>query len=109
DVRLVGSMIVGNTFGPFLSPDGKHLACAIRRGTNSFTTIDGIESRPWDSIVELESVVPGKAGFSPDGRHFIYVAERDGKTSVMLDQQEQARCETASYVIFSANGKRMAF
>jgi Tol biopolymer transport system component len=109
EVHVFGNTRIGETFGPFLSPDGTRLACAIRRGTNWVAIIDGIESQPWDSIVQLESVIPGNPGFSPDGRQFTYTAERHDKMFVMLDQEELARCDIASYVVFSPDGRRTAF
>jgi Tol biopolymer transport system component len=86
-VQSFGTARVGDTFGPFLSPDGTRLAFAIRRGSKWSLVLDGVESQRWDSISNLNLDGP-VAGFSPDGRHFTYVGVRAEKNFLVLDQKE---------------------
>jgi len=107
NVHSFGSHQIGDTYGLFISPDGTRVASMVRRGTNWFAVVDGVESRPWDAIVY--SAQPGETGFSPDGRYFTYAAHREGKFYVMLDEHDMAQCDYGGYVVFSPDSKRNAF
>ncbi len=106
-VQRFGDTTIGETFGPFLSADGEHLACAIRKGANWVVSVDGKEGVPWDSILQLEMLGPS-AGFSPDGRHFTYVGQRGQKVFVVVDQQEYPN-GSVYCAAFSPDSKHVAF
>jgi hypothetical protein len=106
-VQQMGREKIGDTYGPFLSADGEHLACAIRKGTNWVVSVDGKESTPWDSISELDLDGPA-AGFSPDGRHFTYVGQRGQKFFVVVDQKEYPT-DGFYCAAFSPDTRHMAF
>jgi hypothetical protein len=86
-VDHVGGTRMGDTFGPFLSANGSRLACATGRQRKWVVNVEGVESRPWEMISDLD--LDGvSARFSPDGRHFSYVGERGEKRFVVIDQKE---------------------
>ncbi len=108
DVQSFGETRIGETFGPFLSPDGTRLACGVRRGTNCFVVLDNIESGPWQRINCLVAPREDFARFSADGRHFTYVGLRGEKDFVVVDRQENTN-SWMDCAVFSPDSQRTAF
>jgi hypothetical protein len=106
-VQAFGDARVGDTFGPFLSPDGARLAAAISRAGKWIMVVDGAESQPWDSISYLNLDGPA-VGFSPDGQHFSYVGMRGDKHSAVVDDKENAG-SWFYCAVFSPDSKHFAF
>lgn len=97
----------GKTLWPILSPDGSRMACAVRRGGQWWMVLDRVESSPWDSILDLSLEGPS-AGFSPDGKHFSYAAERKDKRFVVIDEKENPGAWFYG-ATFSPDGNHAAF
>jgi Tol biopolymer transport system component len=106
-VQTFGATVVGDTFGPFLSPDGSRFACVFQRSGKWIAVIDGKESPPWDSISDLSLLGPS-AGFSPDGRHFTYVGEVGKNQFVVIDQKINTNGWAYS-AVFSPDSSHSAF
>jgi hypothetical protein len=64
------------------SPDGKREAWIVTREERAYAAIEGVESKPFDSIEE-----PGVL-FSQDGKHTAFVASIGGEHVVVVDGQE---------------------
>jgi hypothetical protein len=92
----------GSPRGPFLSPDGQHLAFMVRRGPHLYVNIDGIDGKSWDDMANL-----GTRGFSPDGKHFTYTAQRGDRFFTVLDQEERPEMPIQG-TVFSPDGRRCA-
>jgi Tol biopolymer transport system component len=106
-----------------LSQDGTHLSYrAIKRGaTSSCVVLNGKELRPEEAILSLQ--------FSPDGKHFAYVATQGDQTFAVVDGKEgphfknilnmdstavdsdlilfSPRCERHAYIASTADEKKV--
>jgi hypothetical protein len=98
---------LGKTLGPVLSPDGARMACAIRRGGQWRMVLDGAESSPWHSVLDLSLEGPS-AAFSPDGKHFSYVGERKDERFVVIDGNENPGAWLYA-ATFSPDGEHAAY
>lgn len=107
-LQAFGDARIGETFGPFLSPDGQQLAYSVQRDSNYVAIVNGVESAPWDAINCL--VAPGEefARFSPDGRHFAFVGMRGDQYFAVVDQKEHPHAWMGC-AVFSPDGNRVAF
>jgi Tol biopolymer transport system component len=89
--------------GPYLSADGEHLACIIKRGSQFFANVDGKDSHPWTRIDNA-----WQTSFSSDGRHFSYEAQDARGTFNVVDDQEFPKAGFAPPATFSPDGKNWA-
>ena len=62
------------------SPDGRRIACAVRRGGTWFVAVEGAAGRTYDEV--------GNVTFSPDNRHLAYTAKRGDKWTIVVDGAE---------------------
>jgi hypothetical protein len=90
------------TFMYRFSPGGERLAYVVREGQGMRVIVD-------DRPGELEEDVD-RPTFSPDGRHFAYVALRRGLHYVVLDGVPGPGCGNICYsIVFSPNSQRIAY
>ena len=86
------------------SPDGAHVACAIKRGEKFAMLLDGVAAGP-----EFDRI-DGSPLFSPGGRRLAYRARRQGKAVVVVDGQASPDFDLiARGPMFSPDGSRLAF
>jgi hypothetical protein len=95
------------------SPDGRRFAYkAWEKSSGKYrkcmAVIDGRPSRVYGSVDFIE--------FSPDGKHVVFVAQPfhateyvENREFVVLDGVEQAECEEALYVEFSADSQHSIY
>jgi hypothetical protein len=81
-----------DAYGLVWSPDSKQIAFKTGTEKGECVVVDGAEGRPYDRILML-------TGFSPDSRHFAYVALRPvgngcSADSVVVDGNEAATFDT---------------
>jgi len=98
-------------WGPYLSPDGRRIAYAgsQREGADLrfFVVVDGVRSGPYSFL--------GKQffAFSPDSKHYAYLAYRGGELLLVADGREQVlgahSQENFAYVGLSRDGKHLAY
>jgi len=98
-------------WGPYLSPDGRRVAYAgsQREGADPrfFVVVDGVRSGPYSFI--------GKVffAFSPDSKHYAYLAYHGGELVLAADGREQVvgahLHENFAYVGFSRDGRHLAY
>jgi len=65
-----------------ISPDRKRVAYVAQIDEQQFVIVDGIEGRPYDSIIR------GSLIFSPDSKRFAYIAKQGDKQIVVVDGAE---------------------
>ena len=97
--------------GPYLNPDGSHLAYVISEG-NGFTLI--LDGKRQTSFREI-----GRPVFSPEGRHIAYSAAREQKDRnssatkrryfVVLDGSPGGEFDFVSDPAFSPDGKEVGY
>lgn len=77
DAYGIGSFYSGER--PLFSPDGTHVACRVRPGTNKeHVTLDGVAQPDFAQISSIS--------FSPDGKHLAYVATKSlGSVYLVID------------------------
>ena len=86
------------------SPDGLSVAYLARRGAANLIVITGARNE------ELPDAAAGKEfGFSPDSRHFYYVAGGEEGQRLVLDGVSGPPFSRVNAPIFSADSKRMAY
>lgn len=88
----------------YFSPDGESFAYDMRKGKGfgqSIMILNNIESRGYDSV--------GDGIFSSDGKHFAFMASKDGKDFFVIDNQDGQRYDDANNFIFSPNGQHYAY
>ena len=87
-VALVVDGVQGKSYSAILptdtvfSPDGGHVAYAVKQGATAFMVIDGAESVPYDDV--------GFIVWSKDGARSAYASVDNGVRRVVLDGAEQA-------------------
>ncbi|HEX6885066.1 MAG TPA: hypothetical protein VF530_16955 [Planctomycetota bacterium] len=69
---------------PLFSPDGKRAAWVGVRDTGWVAAVDGVESRPFNLVMR------SALDFSPDGQHVVFVAAREGRKMIVVDDFEIA-------------------
>jgi Tol biopolymer transport system component len=85
-------------FNPTFSADSAHLFFQ----TWGRLFVDGKPGLKFDRVTS-EAVV------SPDHKHIVYGAERDGKYMLVIDQNERPALGLVMRLVFSPNGKRLAY
>lgn len=93
----------GLVTGSFIfSPDSKRYAyVAVNLSGHLTVVINGIEGKDYDSIQIVK--------FSPDGRKLGYVAQRDKRFYVAVDNSEGIGYVSAANLVFSPDGKHSAY
>lgn len=105
--RQLGSMyqhFIKN--GIVFSPDGQRLAYMVANGTSRYVVLDGIERGPY------ERLFPTQCRFSEDSRHVAYPVFKasDEQFRMVIDAEEDgARYEGISEVVYSPNSQRLAY
>jgi hypothetical protein len=96
--------------GPFrwatdliLSPDGAHMACAVKEGDEQRYAVHVDGRRAGEVFEETKNPV-----FSADGRLF-YAGKRAGKWLVVAGRDLGRPCERVSRVVLSPDGRRFAY
>jgi Tol biopolymer transport system component len=94
-----------------LSPDGRRLAYAVRRGGGWALVVDGVESGAYGEIKAVS--------FSPDGKRVAYPARGpagwlavvDGREGPSYEELGEGRDDLgrARAIVFSADGKRVGY
>lgn len=99
----------GRTFGPYdaiaeptLSPDGARLAFVAERGEQRIVVLDGVETRPF------EHVHAGTLRFSPDSRHFAFVASDGACARIVADLDEGECHDRVSALSIDGDGRVLA-
>ena len=89
--------------GSFLfSPDSKRHSYQVVDQNRPIVVIDGREGRAYDEVAGAQ--------FSPDGSKLVYVGRRGNTFYVVTNNNEGMGYDAVSpYVVFSSDGKRMAF
>jgi len=100
---------------PVFSPDSEHVAfCAVRPRPEYWgpeppdehrwlVVVDGVEHGPYDMVLK------GTPRFSPDGRHLMWVAFRDGKAWIVVDGVKGAIYDQVLWPAFSPDGRHLAY
>jgi Tol biopolymer transport system component len=98
---------------PLFSPDGKHIACAAKKNNKCLVVVDGQPGAEYDYI--------GSLIFSPDSKHFAYVAfisgggligtwpnpTKDTRVVVVDGHEDKAYAQIGESIAFSPDGKRL--
>ena len=96
---------VFDALGPFFSPDGQHFVYNIRKGGVggewSFE-LDGKEGKE----IGLNNI---SYNFSPDSKHFAYVAKKDNKYFVVLDDKTGKEYDGVMNLQFSHDSQHFAY
>lgn len=90
---------------PVFSPDSRRVAYAAKIGKKWSVVVDGQAGPAYDEL----RIAPYPLPFSPDSKHLAYAAKRSGKWVVVVDGQEGAEYRDIGGVVFSADGKRVAY
>jgi formylglycine-generating enzyme required for sulfatase activity/Tol biopolymer transport system component len=104
--RITGSQLSENPVVA-VSPDARHLAYPVRRGSRWAVVVDGKEDqKQYDEIRSLT--------FSPDGRRLAFAARRGegaaARWSVVVDgREEKAYDAIVDGPVFSPDGRRVAY
>lgn len=83
---------------PVLSPDGRHIACAVRRGSEWFVLVDGVTGPPCEGVLGLT--------FSLDSRRVAYAARSGDRWRVVSDGYEGPPCEDVWDRVWFGKGER---
>lgn len=88
-----------NSYGipPMFSPNSKRVAYVAQNSSGQFVVIDGQAGKPYDEISvnwDVDGgfnifVVQPPILFSPDSQHFAYVAQEQGRLSIVVDGKGQ--------------------
>ena len=81
-----------------LSPDGSRLAYTALRGSAWHVVVDGVFGPPFDSIYSRT------LSFDPEGERVAFVAVRNGRSTVFLDERAVATHDGVAKVRFAPNG-----
>ncbi len=99
-----------------VSPDGKHLAFVQVIDGQDCVNIDGLTGKGYASLrAPIEITQPGKSAicsgifFSPDSKHYAYMARQDAHWSMVIDGQDGAAYDELDIPIFSPNGAHIAY
>lgn len=82
------------------SPNGKHFAAVFRYQNNHFLMLDGKKQLEYQTI--------DKVAFTPDSSKVVYVANANGKTFLVIGDQESEAQMTGPDYILSSTGNRVA-
>ncbi|MGA2499921.1 MAG: hypothetical protein ABSH20_19460 [Tepidisphaeraceae bacterium] len=92
------------------SPDSKRFA---------FVVAKDLPGLPADKAKRFQAIIDTLGGaeyedlraaqFSPDSRHFAYLARRSNRTYAVVDNTEGVGYEAVSSLLYSAEGKHMAY
>ena len=93
-------------YGFIFSPNGKHFAYVTKRNNKWLIVLDGKEMKEYDDV--------SYPTFSPDSKHFTYIATkgRGEKYFVVLDGKEIKEYDSVadiSFPIFSPDSKHFAY
>jgi hypothetical protein len=96
-----------------VSPDSRHVAVVIygrdAEGPKEFIVVDGREQKKYDAL-PINSDRGKRVVFSPDSRHFSYVAALGSKEITVVDGREGKQYDKiVQSPIFSADSKRLAY
>jgi Tol biopolymer transport system component len=110
---------------PVLSADGKRWAYVASKGGQSFIVVDGKEYGPYDRFpqfnqgfssnnrpVVFQMTPRWPIVFSPDSKHFAFIAQKGNQVVVVEDGKEistQAQVDTTSSLLFSRQGDHLVF
>ena len=86
-----------------ISPDSRHVTCAVRSGSKRFVILDGEAGAHYDGI--------GNLIFSPDSQHVAYVAKAGSKAVVVVDEEAGKKYDSFERFspVFSPDSKRVAY
>ncbi len=87
------------------SPHLRHLGfvCVSRTKKSMIAIIDGKQSMAFDAIAK------GYPRFSPDGKHFLLVGEKDHKAYVLLDKTLSRGYDLVYKAMFTPDGEDVVF
>jgi WD40 repeat protein len=121
------------------SPDGKHMAYPVRKGSQDVMTCDGKEGLPYrmvsfgmfspDSQTLAYEALTGKDehlwvvggrplgpyehtsvwAFSPDSKRFAFVAWQKARKMVVCDGKAGAAYDSISFLVFSPDSRNLAY
>lgn len=95
-------MEVGRYGGPMFSADSEHVAYTAKRDDGWHVVVDGEEGPAWTAIQSLT--------LSPEDARIAYAGLRDGRWRVVVDGQEEPHPYAhTSHLVFSPNGRRLAY
>ena len=101
ETKLAGELIFnGFVPSPLVSPDGKRIALALRRGGKEFVSVDGVEGPMFDQIATMAFTATSQ---------IVYSAKRDGKVSIVKEGIEAGPFDSAGAPMTSADGSSIAF
>ena len=87
-----------------MSPDGRSVALLMSGGGEVYVELNGKPGPTFEGVAE------GSIVFSPDGSRLAFVATRDGKKYVVVDEVLYEHDEISEAgVVFSADGARFAW
>ena len=90
-------------FSLVFSSDSQSLAYVAKRG-NKYLTVQGDQEGP-----EYDGIGDQTLSFAPDGKSLRFVAKRGDKCMVVLDGKECAMFGGVGDVLFSADGRSLAY
>lgn len=99
---------------PIFSPDGKRLAYIAHRRGKPYINVDGRELEHYGEGSIRDTWIRGAHSlqFSPDSRHFAYVADSgnaNGPEFVVLDGKQLKPYSGVNGIVFSPDGNRLAY
>lgn len=86
-----------------ISPDNRCIAYISNELIVKQMIINGKEGAEYDEIDKTSSL------FSPDSKHFVYLARKEKDWVIILDGNEFYKCKEIFSPIFSPDSKQMAF
>jgi len=103
DNEVVARIEEAGVNGVFMSPDGSRTAWLQVTGEGTQAVVDGNPGKLYPQIK------PDLFRFSPDSRHFGYVADYPDRSLVVLDGVEQAIPHASEKLVFSQDGTQLAY